>query len=70
VLVTVPVPPPILVTVSVTPAMLVKVAVTVSSAVIGSTQVAVPEQLPPDQPVNTEPAAGLAVRVVVVLSGM
>ena len=39
-----------------------KVAVTVCAALIVTVQVPVPEQPPPLQPVNVEPAAGVAVR--------
>jgi hypothetical protein len=45
----------------------VKVAVTVVAAVMGTVQVAVPEQPPPLQPVKVEPAAAEAVRVTEVL---
>ena len=46
--------------------MRVKVAVTVVSAVMGRTQLPLPEQPPPDQPVNVEPPAGDAVNVTTV----
>lgn len=42
-----------------------KVAVTLSAALIVTWQVSVPEQPPPDQPVKTEPASVLAVKVTV-----
>ena len=66
-LVTVPVPVPVLLTVKVK--LLVpraKLAVTVVAAVIVTTQVLVPVQPPPLQPVNVEPAAGVAVNVIAV----
>ena len=66
VLVTEPEPVPAFVTVSVCVA--VKVAVTDWSALIVTMQVPVPEQPPPLQPVNAEPAAGVAVRVTTVPS--
>ena len=43
----------------------VNVAVTLVSAVRLTVQVLVPVQPPPVQPVNVEPAAGVAVRVTV-----
>jgi hypothetical protein len=63
--VTVPAPVPALVTASVY-SMRVKVAVTVVAAVTVTAQVPVPVQPPPDQPVNVEPATGVAVRVTTV----
>ena len=65
-LVTVPAPVPALTTVKVRSGMRVKVAVTVVSAVMGRTQLPLPEQPPPDQPVNVEPPAGDAVNVTTV----
>ena len=66
-LVTVPLPVPALETVSDgSPPFVVNVAVTVVSAVRVTTQVPVPEQPPPLQPVKVEPAAGVAVSVTVV----
>ena len=64
-LVTVPVPAPVLLTVRVKLCS-AKVAVTVCAALIVTVQVPVPEQPPPLQPVNVEPAAGVAVRVTAV----
>jgi len=61
-LVTVPIPEPVLFTVSVK-AWRAKVAVTVVAAVSVTVQVAVPEQPPPLQPEKVEPAAGAAVKV-------
>ena len=43
-----------------------KVAVTVRAALIVTLQEPVPEQPPPLQPVNVEPAAGVAVRMTAV----
>jgi hypothetical protein len=60
--VTVPAPVPALVTASVY-VLSVKVAVTVVAAVTVTAQVPVPEQPPPLQPVNVEPATGVAVSV-------
>jgi hypothetical protein len=60
-LVTVPDPLPDLTRESVTVG--VNVAVTVLSASMGTVQVPGPEQPPPDQPVKTEPDAGVAVSV-------
>jgi len=60
--ITVPVPLPFRVTVSVN-RWSVKVAVTPTAAVIVVSQIAVPVQPPPDQPVKVEPAAGVAVSV-------
>ena len=65
-LVTVPEPVPVLLTVS-RYVLSVKVAATVAAAVMLTMQVPVPEQPPPDQPVNVEPVAGVADRVTVVL---
>src|SRR5215831_3319694 len=65
-LVTVPDPVPALLTVSVNVCS-AKVAVTVCAALIVTVQVLpVPVQTPPLQPVNVEPAAGVAVRVTAV----
>jgi hypothetical protein len=64
-LVTVPLPLPALVTVSVKGDR-AKVAVTEAAAFMVTMQVLVPEQPPPLQPVNVEPAAGAAVRVTTV----
>ena len=64
-LVTVPLPAPAFVTVSAnvgTP----KVAVTVVAADIVTVHAPVPEQPPPLQPVNVEPAAGVAVSITAV----
>jgi hypothetical protein len=63
--VTVPVPVPALATVRSFCAG-AKFAVTVVAAVTNTVQVPVPEQPPPDQPVNTELAAALAVRTTLV----
>jgi hypothetical protein len=63
-LVTDPGPVPAVVTVSVCTA--VKVAVTDASALIVTMHVPVPEQPPPLQPANLEPAAGVAVSVTTV----
>jgi hypothetical protein len=60
--VTVPAPLPALLTVSVNRCS-VNVAATVVAAVIVVVQVLVPVQPPPDQPVNVEPVAGVAVSV-------
>src|SRR5439155_26050177 len=60
-LVTVPTPVPTLLTVSVTLCS-VKVAVTPCAALIVTEHAPVPEQPPPLQPVNVDPAAGAAVR--------
>jgi hypothetical protein len=60
--VTVPVPIPVLATVSVY-WLSVKVAATVVADVTLTTQVVVPEHPPPDQAVNVDPAAGVAVNV-------
>src|SRR5437867_13354712 len=64
-LVTVPVPAPVLLTVSVK-VCTAKVAVTVVAALRVTGQVPVPEQPPPLQPVEVEPAAGAAVKVTAV----
>ena len=64
-LVTVPLPLPALVTVSVKGDR-AKVAVTEAAAFMVTVQAPVPEQPPPLQPVNVEPAAGAAVRVTTV----
>src|SRR6266850_7627230 len=64
-LVTVPLPAPALVTVSAKDDCM-KVAVTEAAAVIVTTQVPVPVQPPPLQPVKVEPAAGAAVSVTIV----
>jgi hypothetical protein len=61
VLVTVPVPAPVTVTVRPTVAD-AKVAVTVVALVSVTVQVPLAEQPPPDQPTNTDPPAGVAVR--------
>jgi hypothetical protein len=67
VLVTVPLPVPALVTVSAKDdCTKVNVAVTDVAAFTVTTQVPVPEQPPPLQPVNVDPAAGAAVRVTAV----
>ncbi len=66
VLVTVPVPAPVLFTVR-TKVGTVKLAVTVLAAFIVTTQVPVPLQLPPVQPIKVEPVAADAVRVTWVL---
>ena len=63
-LVTVPVPAPALVTVSAKDACM-KVAVTLVAALSVTVHGPVPEQ-PPPQPVNVEPAAGVAVKVTAV----
>jgi hypothetical protein len=60
-LVTEPLPVPVFVTVSV--CWSVNVAVTVVPAFIVTWHVPVPEQPPPDQPANLEPAAAVAVSV-------
>src|SRR4051812_35128712 len=62
---TLPVPVPFLFTVSVR-GMSVKVAVTVVSLVSVTMHVPVPEQPAPDQPVNVDPAAEVAVSVTCV----
>jgi hypothetical protein len=59
-----PEPEPVFETVSVYTA--VKLAVTERAALIVTKQVPVPEQPAPDQPVNREPPAALAVSVTVV----
>ena len=64
-LVTVPLPLPDLVTLSAKDDCM-KVAVTEVAAVIVTVQVPVPEQPPPLQPVNVEPAPGAAVSVTIV----
>jgi len=64
-LVTVPIPEPVLFTVSVK-AWRAKVAVTVVAAFRVTVQVPVPEQPPPLQPEKVEPAAGAAVKVTAV----
>jgi len=64
-LVTVPLPLPDLVTLSAKDACM-KEAVTEVAAVIVTVQVPVPEQPPPFQPVNVEPAPGAAVSVTIV----
>lgn len=64
-LVTLPVPAPVGLTVSVK-VCTAKVAVTVVAAPSVTTQVPVPVQPPPFQPVKVEPAAGAAVRVTAV----
>jgi hypothetical protein len=46
----------------------VNVAVTAVAALTVTTHVPVPEQRPPDQPANEEPADGTAVRVTCVPS--
>ena len=61
-LVTVPVPAPALLTVNVK-VWMAKVAVTVVAALSVTVHVPVPEQPPPLQPVNVEPAAGVALKV-------
>jgi hypothetical protein len=66
-LVTVPEPVPVLPTVSVR-VIVVNVAVTDRSALIVTVHAPVPEQLPPLQPANVEPAAGVAVNVTIVPS--
>jgi hypothetical protein len=62
---TVPVPVPAFVTASVKGCR-AKVAVTAWAALMVTAQVPVPVQPPPLQPVNVEPAAGVAVRVTTV----
>ena len=57
-----PVPVPVLDTVS-EKVCRVNCAVTEVAAVTDTTQVPVPEQPPPDQPVKVEPVAGVAVSV-------
>ena len=64
-LVTVPIPEPVLFTVSVK-ACSAKVAVTVVAAFSVTVQVPVPEQPPPLQPEKVEPATGAAVKVTAV----
>src|SRR5438093_267706 len=64
-LVTVPVPVPLGLTVSVK-VCTAKVAVTVVAALSVTVQVPVPVQPPPLQPVNVDPAAGVAVKVTAV----
>ena len=64
-LVTVPLPAPDLVTVS-AKELCMKVAVTAAAAFIVTVQGPVPVQPPPLQPVNVDPAAGVAVRVTAV----
>ena len=64
-LVTVPIPGPVLLTVSVE-ACRAKVAVTLVAALSVTVQVPVPEQPPPLQPVKVEPAVGAAVNVTAV----
>src|SRR5204863_4903684 len=64
VLVTVPAPVPALETVSVKTG--VKVAVTAVAAVRVTVHVPVPAQVPPLQPVKTDPAAGVAASVTIV----
>ncbi|MBK9034685.1 MAG: hypothetical protein IPL61_26040 [Myxococcales bacterium] len=63
--VTMPEPAPALTTVSTT-WFRPNVAVTATAAVSVTTQVPVPEQPPPDQPMNVEPAPGAAVSVTTV----
>jgi hypothetical protein len=63
--VTVPVPFPTRLTVTVFWAS-TKFAVAVVAAVIDTVHWPVPVHPPPDQPMNNEPAAGLAVRVTLV----
>src|SRR5207247_10936911 len=65
-LVTVPLPLPVFVTVRAYTYNCVKVALTACAAVIVTTQVPVPLHPAPLQPLNTEPADGLAVRVTAV----
>jgi hypothetical protein len=67
-LVTEPDPVPDLDTPSVSVDTVSNVAVTDSAALIVTWQVPVPEHPPPDQPVNVEPAAGVAVSVTTVPS--
>jgi hypothetical protein len=66
-LVTVPLPFPALLTVSVRAT--VNVAFTVLAESIVITQVPVPEQLPPDQALNTEPESAVAFIVTVCPAG-
>ena len=66
VLVTVPVPVPALLTVRVRITGALKVAVTVWSLPIVTSQVPVPEQPPPDQPMKVDPEAGVAFSVTTV----
>ena len=66
-LVTMPLPAPALLTVSVTGCKAnVAVIVAAVAAVTVTAQVPVPEQLPPLQPPNVDPAAGVAVSVTTV----
>src|SRR5436309_2609295 len=65
-LVTVPLPLPVFVTVRAYTYNCVKVALTACAAVIVTTHVPVPLHPAPLQPLNTEPADGLAVRVTIV----
>jgi len=67
-LVTVPVPVPDLDTVSVCGTDALNVAVTLCAVLMVTVQVAVPLQPLPLQPVNVEPAAGLAVSVTLLLA--
>lgn len=64
-LVTVPEPVPDFETVRVWTSR-VNVAVTKTVAFIVTTQVPIPEQPPPDQPVKFDPGAGVAVKVTTV----
>jgi hypothetical protein len=68
VLVTVPLPDPILFTVRMADRRS-NVAVTVLAAVMATVQVLVPEQPPPLQPENIDPVAGIAVRITAVPLG-
>ena len=65
-LVTVPLPVPVFVTVRAYTYNCVKVALTACASVIVTTHVPVPLHPAPLQPLNTEPADGLAVRVTIV----
>src|SRR2546425_700751 len=65
-LVSVPLPLPVFVTVRAYTYNCVKVALTACAAVIVTTHVPVPLHPAPLQPLNTEPADGLAVRVTIV----
>ncbi len=67
---TVPVPAPDLPTESVCcKSAKVALTVTIDASLAAIWQVAVPEQPPPDQPVNVEPTAGFASRVTSVAKG-
>ena len=61
--VTEPVPVPVLRHVQAPLRLVAELADTEVAAVTDTTQVPVPEQPPPDQPVNVEPVVGVAVSV-------